>query len=242
MKETGSSFSKRVQETGEQRLTSMLIEPIQRLPRYNLYIDNIVKQLPARHPAIKSLLKARDIISSICDNDATQDDRGHTVQRLMELVPSMPNSVRLIGRLVTAVDIVELRPPCHLERPDTLLATGILLLFTDYVVILRKGSKSSMSARSLTAHLDGTNVPSSTGDANVMDLDYRQAVPLRYVELSELEEGKLVQLTRLDLVVELTPNSRPGSSYSSKVYQVYQLLGSYEGKASKLTEELVKAK
>lgn len=45
MKETGSSFSKRVQETGEQRLTSMLIEPVQRLPRYNLS-SNIAENNP----------------------------------------------------------------------------------------------------------------------------------------------------------------------------------------------------
>ncbi|KAK4983417.1 hypothetical protein LTR28_002500, partial [Elasticomyces elasticus] len=40
-REPASSFSKRVQDTGEQRLMSMLIEPVQRLPRYNLYIDGI---------------------------------------------------------------------------------------------------------------------------------------------------------------------------------------------------------
>ncbi|WP_423776839.1 RhoGEF domain-containing protein [Bacillus velezensis] len=39
-----SSFSSRVQATGEQRLRSAVIEPVQRLPRYSLFIDNIVKQ------------------------------------------------------------------------------------------------------------------------------------------------------------------------------------------------------
>jgi hypothetical protein len=38
-----------LQEIGEQKLTSLLIEPVQRLPRYSLYIDSIVKQLPVRH-------------------------------------------------------------------------------------------------------------------------------------------------------------------------------------------------
>ncbi|KAK4935764.1 hypothetical protein LTR66_015417, partial [Elasticomyces elasticus] len=69
-REPASSFSKRVQDTGEQRLMSMLIEPVQRLPRYNLYIDGIVRQLPVRHPALKILLRARDTISDICSRES----------------------------------------------------------------------------------------------------------------------------------------------------------------------------
>lgn len=63
---TASSFSRRVRETGEQKLRSMLMEPVQRLPRYSLLIDSMTTPLPVGEPALKLLAKARDVVSEIC--------------------------------------------------------------------------------------------------------------------------------------------------------------------------------
>lgn len=63
-----SSFRQRVHHAGEQMIRSILIEPVQRLPRYSLLIDQIIGSLPMVHPALQPMLKARDIIN-ICSMD-----------------------------------------------------------------------------------------------------------------------------------------------------------------------------
>ncbi|KAF1985093.1 hypothetical protein K402DRAFT_464736 [Aulographum hederae CBS 113979] len=243
MKETGSSFSKRVQETGEQRLTSMLIEPVQRLPRYNLYIDNIVKQLPARYPATKSLLKARDIISEICSRDASPAEQAKVVESVRKIVPSWPLDACPGGRLITAVDVVELTPPYRSNMANP--TPSMLLLFTDSMVILRKSSRA-ITARAVLAQLDNQNLPSKTGETpSPPELEFRQHLLLKNLDICEMNGGKALQLIRLDhqsIGTTTHPGSSRGGSRGSRATQVLQLSGSYENRASRLLEEVVKAR
>jgi hypothetical protein len=247
MKESGSSFSKRVQETGEQRLMSILIEPVQRLPRYNLYIDNIVKQLPARHPALKSLLKARDIISEICSQDkATTSQPSRVIDYLRRTIPSWPMTFSPIGRLITAIDIIELPPPYRLDLQDPRSTPGILLLFTDFIVILRKANKTSPTARGLVAQIDGVDVPSIDGFGN--DLSFRQALEIFTFEMTVMDSGKILQLvplkdeSRPSSSARRPSSSRPNSLTSDSTVQFLYLTGPNEGKASRFLEDLVKAR
>jgi hypothetical protein len=249
MKETASSFSKRVHEAGEQRLMSMLIEPIQRLPRYNLYIDNLIRQLPARHPALNSLLKARDTIAEICSHDhaIVQPSKVHDNLRL--LVSAWPPTFRPRGRLISAIDVVELSPPFRAENHGPRSVFGILLLFTDFVVVLRKSSKQATTARGLMAQLDGTDVLApERGETKLDDLQFRQALELSSFDLTEMDSGKLIQLVPL-LDTSKAPNgprrpgsSRPGSLTGESIVQVFYLSGPYEGKASRVVEDLVRAR
>ena len=110
-----SSFSQRVQQTGEQRLRSTVIEPVQRLPRYSLFLDNIINSLPATHPALQLMLKAKDIITEICSLDSPATDKSQVVNRLRHLVDAWPGSFYPQGRLITAVEFVELVPPFSCE-------------------------------------------------------------------------------------------------------------------------------
>lgn len=247
MKETGSSFSQRMRETGEQRLMSMLIEPVQRLPRYNLYIDNIVKQLPANHPALKSLLKARDVISEICSQDkvaASQPSR--VVDHLRRTIPSWPMTLNPNGRLITAIDIVELPPPYRLDLQNPRSTAGILLLFTDFIVFLKKTDRTSTTARGLLAQIDGVDVPPADGQGD--NLSFRQALELCTFDMMEMDSGKMLQL--MPLKDESRPSSdshRPGSARPSSLtkgstVQVFYLTGANEGKASRFMEDFVKAK
>ena len=243
MKETGSSFSKRLQETGEQRLTSMLIEPVQRLPRYQLYIDNILKQLPARHPSIKPLLRARDAITEICSQDITAAQPSRIVDHLRRIVSTWPMTFRPAGRLITAVDVVELLPPYRLDLIGPRSTSSILLLFTDFIVILKKVSQTAVNARGLMAQLDGVDAPSEKSD----DLSFRQALELHTFDLTEMDSGKMLQLVPLqDQLHQHAPkrpgSSRPGSLASESPVQVFHLGGNYDGKAPRFLEEFVKAK
>jgi RhoGEF domain len=240
-KDSTSSFSKRVQDTGEQRLMSMLIEPVQRLPRYNLYIDNIIKQLPAKHPAIQALLKARDTVSEICSQDTTVVPPSRVVGYLRRLIPSWPLSIRPSGRLITAIDAIELSPPYRpdLARPGAVYCT--LLVFADYLVVLGKLNKGSLSARGLMAHIEGQDV--TTSDQKTDELTFRQALELSSFDVTEMDGSRMIQiLTTQNQSTGLRPSSRPGSLSGPNQTQVFLPTGIHEGKANRFVEDIAKAR
>lgn len=239
LRETGSSFSKRVQETGEQRLMSMLIEPVQRLPRYSLYIDNLVKQLPVRHPALRPLLKARDVISEICSRDSPSSQLSKVIERLQHLIPSWPQAFRPEGRLVTAMDVVELAPPYRKDVKARGASPAILLLFTDELVLLIKSGHKTMSARGLLAEIDNPSVPLDETPQIATQLIFLQHMKLSNIWFSEVDDGSLLQLYHSD------GSSQPPTtlhSLNASSLCMFYLTGSYELKASRWIEETAKAK
>ncbi|EAT78706.2 hypothetical protein SNOG_14081 [Parastagonospora nodorum SN15] len=238
-KDTASSFSKRVYETGEQRLTSMLIEPVQRLPRYNLYIDNIIKQLPVRHPAIKTFLKARDIIADICSREGPSAQQIRVFDRLRKMILSWPAAFNPRGRLITAIDYVELSPPYHGELSGPHATPGIFVLFTDFLVLLHKPSGCTTSARSLLADLDNPKFAEAFHAST--ELIFHQYLDLASVFLSEHSEGSMVQL--LSPVPVSQHTQRPRSRDRQQLgIRMFYLQGLYEGKGQKVVEEFTKAR
>ena len=238
-KEPASSFSKRVYETGEQRLTSLLIEPVQRLPRYNLYIDQIVKQLPVRHPAIKTFLKARDIISEICSREGSTVQQVKVSDRLRKKVYQWPSSFRPQGRLITAIDFVELAPPYHGELNGPVTTPGIFVLFSDFLVILHKSSDCTATARSLMAGLDSPKLVEAQEDSS--ELVFHQHLRLCDVFVSEHAESSIIQL--------LSPTPRtiqmgrpPTPDRQNMGIRMYYVQGAYEGRAQRVVEDLTKAR
>lgn len=238
-KDINSSFSKRVYETGEQRLMSMLIEPVQRLPRYNLYIDNIIKQLPARHPAIKVFLKARDIISEICSREGPTVQQIKILDRLRKMVFSWPPTCAPQCRLITAIDFVELSPPYHGELHGPSTTAGIFLLFADTLVVFHKANGCTTTARSLMADLDDPKF--TVADVGSSDLIFHQQLKLSDVFLSEHSEGNILQL-----ISPTPPANQPGRPRSRDRQNVgirmFYLQGAYEGKAHKCIEEVTRAR
>jgi hypothetical protein len=239
MKDTGSSFSKRVHETGEQRLMSMLIEPVQRLPRYNLYIDNIVKQLPIRHPAIKVFLKARDIIAEICSQEGPSAQQVKVFDRLRKMIFSWPPSCSPQGRLITTIDFVELSAPYHgdLQGPGT--TSGIFLLFADSLVLLHKPNGCNMTARSVMSDLDNPKFAESQSSSS--ELIFHQQLQLSDVFVSEHSEGSI-----LHMIAPTPPSSQLGRPRSrdrqNYGIRMFYLQGGYEGKVHKFVEDVVKAR
>jgi hypothetical protein len=238
-KDTASSFSKRVYETGEQRLTSMLIEPVQRLPRYNLYIDNIIKQLPVRHPAIKTFLKARDIIAEICSREGPTAQQIRVFDRLRKMVSSWPTAFNPRGRLITAVDYIELSPPYHGDLSGPSNTSGIFVLFTDFLVLLHKSSSCTTNARSLLADLDNPKFAESFNGS--VELSFHQQLDLANVFLSEHSEGSILQLSSPMPSISLPGRPRSRDRQLSGLRMFY-LQGAYEGKGQKVVEELTKAR
>ena len=238
-KDTASSFSKRVYETGEQRLTSMLIEPVQRLPRYNLYIDNIIKQLPVRHPATKTFLKARDMIVNICSREGPAAQQIRVFDRLRKMVSAWPPSFNPRGRLITAVDFVELSPPYHGNLSGPSVTSGIFVLFTDSLVLLQKSGRSPTNARSLLVDLDNPKFAETFNGS--VELAFHQHLDLSNVFLSEHSEGNILQL--LSPLPTPTSTQRPRSRDRQQLaLRMFYLQSAYEGRAQKVVEEMTKAR
>lgn len=232
-----SAVTAHLQDIGEQKLTSLLIEPVQRLPRYNLYIDSIVKQLPVRHPATKPLLMARDIITEICD----QGDPGPAaiVERLRSRVSGWPEETQVAGRLVTAADFVEVTPPYVSESCNA--ATGILLLFTDGLVFLEKRSGSATPAKTLLTEIESGQTPMrsvQTRPRTPHDLLFSRRVHLSSVDCLESHHGQMLQIMTQ---FKLDEAARPAQQMRVDSCQMLRLEGLYEGKAERLSGEIIKA-
>ncbi|KFY48379.1 hypothetical protein V495_01397 [Pseudogymnoascus sp. VKM F-4514 (FW-929)] len=235
-----SSFSQRVQQTGEQKLRSSVIEPVQRLPRYSLFIDNIVNYLPLTHPALQSMLKARDIITSICSLDSPDADNSQTVKRLKLLVDKWPTCVSK-GRLISAVDFVELSPPFHGTVNTLTNSPGVLLLFAETLIVCRKAGGSNITARGVMAEVDKPSTASMVasvtgvnGERPPPELQLVSYHTLSDVRFTEGQDGRVTWMT-LSTALDRQPSALPTK-------RAFLLQGSYEGKASKWTDEFTKAR
>lgn len=239
MKDKNSSFSKRVYETGEQRLRSLLMEPVQRLPRYSLLIDTMTGSLPLVHPAVRPLLKARDIVKEICAlDDASPSGYTQSLKRLRELVDGWSAKTFPEGRLITAVDVNEVAPPYQLNPYAPGSGAGILLLYKNCLVLLAKPAESRITARGLLADID--NAASATNDGS-MSLPSSE---LKFVQVFELHRVRCMQSAcgRILFIAPVSVKSNSSSVDGDTDFLALELAAMYEGKASRLIEEVTKAK
>ncbi|KAL5341572.1 hypothetical protein BJX70DRAFT_40952 [Aspergillus crustosus] len=239
MRDKNSSFSNRVYETGEQRLRSLLMEPVQRLPRYSLLIDTMTSSLPLVHPAVRPLLKARDIIKDICsldDPSSTNHDQGF--RRLKELVDEWPSTILPTGRLISAVDFNELSAPYHLDTLDAESDSGIMLLYKNCLVLLSKAPECRMTARGLMTELDNA---SSTAQAIAGSL--ASSAEIRVVQVYDLHTVRCMQSTcgRILFLAPLSVTSKPTQNTTVDLLAL-EPVAMYGGRASRIIEEIIKAK
>lgn len=244
-----SAFCQGVQQVGEQRLRSVVIEPVQRLPRYNLFIDNIVKSLPISHPAVNQFMKAKDIITSICSLDSSDSNQSQQGKRLQSLVSHWPTSHTALGRLISAVDVAELSAPFNPLSEVCVSSNGVLLLFSEGLVVLKKMKGSRLSARGLLAELEKSNAGIAAGAASAnrddasrgCELNFQALCSLGSIRASEACDGRLLFLSGQETV---RGPSEPSDPLPNPVayMRAYLLQGNYEGKASRWTEDFTKAR
>jgi hypothetical protein len=237
-KDTSSSFSRRVQKTGEQRLRSMLIEPVQRLPRYSLFIDNLIALLPPNHSALQSLLKSRDIIADICSLESeTSSEYTRTVTRLKSLVGPWPSTLNPKGRLVAAADFHEVTSPQRDESGR--IRDGIFLLFPGCIIFIIKSPDSSMTAKGLTTEIERPNVETMIAARG----GYRPKPELTFLGWSALEDIRFTEGSQHEILNTLfLKRLRDSTAQQNTVgVQSYRLLGYFEGRAHKWIEEICKA-
>ena len=247
LRDPSSSFARAVYQTGEQRLRSWLIEPVQRLPRYSLYIENIANKLPTDHPAIPKLLRAKDIAADICALEQDQaDDNVRTIRTLRALITNWPDRLLPKGRLITAVDVVDLKAPYIAKSQMHEDRQSLLLLFSDYILIIRKLAGNKLSARGLLAEVDRPQLALITSSATsqgvsqqLLSLDY--SFQLQETHCTESADGRLIHVA----CISQAPRGKYDNGSSTKCLasiRVFGLLGSYEGKAAKWSEEVARAR
>lgn len=238
-----SATSKHLHEFGEQRLRSALIEPVQRLPRYSLLIDNMVNLLPASHPALSSLLKAKDVITDICALDTQlPGDVARSAKILNNIVAGWPPTFSPRGRLISAMDVLELNPPYAISGEGT---AGIVLLFVDSIVLLHKVGNSSFSARGVMAEVDRPSTPSNaflysslSPDNLNKDLTFADAYDLSQLRFTESESGHLIRMTLFGGTTSNLDTSRHSQSFT----KIFLALSPYDNRAARFSEEVVKAR
>lgn len=242
LQDNSSNFSRLANEVGEQRLRSALIEPVQRLPRYSLFIDNMVNLLPSSHPGLTSLLKARDVITDICALDTSSlAENNRTVGCLKKLVTNWPDSFSPRGRLITAVDVHQLAPPF---KPAGEAQPSMLLLFPEALVLLQKFDENALSARGIIAEVDRPVVSNITAQFSNAVIDkgliYQAAMQLASLQLTESEDSHLIWATcNADLTPRAAPQGATDTPQTST--RVFSLLGAYERKSARFCEEVAKA-
>ncbi|CAJ2502047.1 Uu.00g049000.m01.CDS01 [Anthostomella pinea] len=245
-----SSFSQRVALTGEQHLRSTVIEPVQRLPRYSLVIDQIVGCLPITHPALQPMLKARDIIANICSMDDPMADKPHVSTRLRNMIESWPNDLEPQGRLIVAADFSEVPAPYQtaglLETYSSERA-GMFLLFADCVVVLKKVYHANMTARDLLREIDKpspagllASMTNAAGGPGSYELGFAGWHALADVRFTESSDGRIIWMT--------SSNEMKGAHAGEYVTNTaitsrcFVLQESYEGRAAKWSEDVVRAR
>ncbi|KJZ80006.1 hypothetical protein HIM_00720 [Hirsutella minnesotensis 3608] len=243
--EQQSSFKQRVHQTGEQAIRSILIEPVQRLPRYSLLIDQIVSSLPMVHPALQPMLKARDIITNICSMDDPIPDKPHVASRLRNMVESWPVDFEPQGRLILAADCIELTPP-YLSSPGELDTAGAFLLFSDCLVLLKK-TGDSMTGRDLLREIEKPSaaellisMTNAAGGPSLYEFAFAGWHSLPDVRFTESSNGAMVWMTSTQGVKGLDAGELRASK--SPTSRCFFLQEHFEGKAAKWTEDVVKAR
>ena len=227
--------SSKICQPKDQYLRSLLIEPVQRLPRYSLFIDNMLRLLPVSQAARPCLLKAREILHDICslDEGTNTSDAGETLQAIVDRWPAQLKALR---RLVTAVDVVELRPPYEIGSQGY---DAILLLFPGRLVTLRKLRENALSAHGVIAAV-GQSTYSSNGPCNnSLSLDsglrFEHLYHLKDTAALETLDGSSMYLT------EMPPTVLPHESLGL-LPRVFHLQAPYHGKAARFAQEITRSK
>ncbi|KAI9761033.1 MAG: hypothetical protein M4579_001296 [Chaenotheca gracillima] len=246
LRDTESGAAQVIRQIGEQQFRSLLIEPVQRLPRYSLFIDNITNQLPITNPALQPLLRCRDIITNICCMESPDTSRfSQVAKRLRNVISGWPVLLEPKGRLITATDVTELLPPYRAEKASGGFGTGILLLFSDCLVFVQKTTDSSLTARGVIAEIDRPSMETMTASFHAatgvktgpLPLSFQSHVLLKDIEPSESNANSVFWM------VDRSPTPfKSGQQLEKVVERGFHLHGSFEGKASRWTEDITKAR
>lgn len=231
-------------QRGDQATKSALIEPVQRLPRYSLLIDQIVASLPITHPALQPMLKARDIITNICSMDSPETNKPQVANQLRNMIEAWPTDLEPKGRLIGAADFIELSPPFEVSLVDS-ENRGILLLFADCVAILKKTGR--LTGRDLLREIGKPSaaemlisMTNAAGGSAAYEFAFTGWHDLATIRFTESGNGSLAWMTSTQAMKGAhTGQHRISASPTVRCFMLQEL---YEGKASRWGEDVARAR
>jgi len=222
-----------IKEIGEKHLMSLLIEPVQRLPRYSLYLDTMLKKLPGSHPALSTLLKAKDLITDICVSTDEPLSTESMHERLVNLVEGLSQDLNNSGRFITAVDVMKVDAPYTLESSTT--KEGLLLVFCGQILYLESTTEHAPSARAIQ------NILTSSIDPSYRSVDGIGRKPFELVQRIMVRDFQVHELRNENMICLLVPAIDQTNQVASTTLNL-KLCGLYAGKAIELCEEICRAR
>lgn len=180
--------------------------------------------------------------------DEPLQDKPHVTNRLRNMVECWPIDLEPQGRLLVAIDFVELAAPyvagLHVDMQDR---SGILLLFTDCIVMLGKKSGAGLTGRDLLREIDKpspagllasmTNAAGGQGSYEIAFTGWHALADIRFTESAD---GRMLWMTS----TQEMKGAHAGEYVSSKAVtsRCFLLQESLEGKATRTSEDIVKAR
>ncbi|KAI9888617.1 MAG: hypothetical protein M1814_006598 [Vezdaea aestivalis] len=223
------------------RLEDLFIEPVQRLPRFTLYIEKFLSILPPTHPAVALLQKAQAKVTAICSVGESPDST--VLRRLKSLIGPWPSDFHPKGRLIAIAEAQEVKAPfTEVDRPMQ-DGQGMLLLFPGCLVEVNKGVNSTLTAYALRQTLERPDILSTPPQMKSSGASHRSKPELAFrgwIALNDLRASFSSSGKDLQLVI---PKGLNDCAYerSRPTVQIHRMRGQYEGRANKWTEELAKA-
>lgn len=138
---------------GNAGLRELMVEPLQRIPRYQLLIGNLLKHLPSTSPQVQRLQDASSAATLIASRRVTDGERLAAVlwscQRTIDRFP--PELVSLHRELLGCIDVDELTADTTQSKAFYTLGSVLgrrtrssfaLLIFTDALVLIQRHSST----------------------------------------------------------------------------------------------------
>ena len=127
-------------------IMSYLITPIQRMPRYILFMRDLVKATPANHPDYDLIEFAANRIDEVTKKMDVASNAAKTQQMLLDLQTDIKDQYVFMDKqrnllLELPVDVRDKPNDIKLAEKDT-GKSGRILLFNDIVLIVKQGSKT----------------------------------------------------------------------------------------------------
>ncbi|KAI8583297.1 hypothetical protein K450DRAFT_222933 [Umbelopsis ramanniana AG] len=176
-------------------ISSLLIEPVQRIPRYTLLIDEILKLTAEDHDDREHLYSAKDVANQIASvHEGQEEITARVINNLITSVKNCPPTLlKTNRRLISHIDADEID-----ILNGKVLRFVTLILFNDILVVVKRVSQSA------------------SGHSHRTDFKFKSCVSLTSVDIS-IPKRSAEDPERLDdiIYIRVSDNAMDDQEYFS---------------------------
>ncbi|KAK2148563.1 hypothetical protein LSH36_491g02035 [Paralvinella palmiformis] len=192
--EKSSTFSKLLKEvredkkTGRLRLQAHMLEPIQRVPRYELLLSDYLKRLPDGSPDKEDTTRALEQVSEAAKHFEEMMKRDSRILKLVELQNQFEGSIRIVN---STRELIKQGKVKTISAKNNKSVDRMCFLFNDLLLVADRNA-SRLSTKYKVKHIiDITNA--QLADGNNIDIPHTFYIKTkdRVIEIClKDEEGK----------------------------------------------------